>query len=176
MRYLVFQSTGGSDGWREPRRLPPGYEMETWRPDWRHIVPPTLGPKFALWWALHECRLFRNRDYSALLIRYEGRVVHRTCLIPKYFRWPFMADSDLQISSTWTHPEYRCLGLATFALQSAVEQWAAAGRTLWYVTHVENAPSLAVCNNIGFVMKTAAVRTYRFGLRVLGHLELLEEG
>ncbi len=149
--------------------------MEIWRPDWRHILPPTLGLKFTLWWALHMCQLFRNREYSVLLIRRNKRVVHRTCLIPKYFRWPFMSDADLQVSSTWTHPEHRCLGLATFALQTAVAEWDAAGRTLWYVTCAENAPSLAVCSNIGFVMKTAAKRTFRFGLRLLGQLELLEK-
>ena len=125
MLYLVFHSTSAAEAAVDsPRELPAGYSIEIWRPSWRRIVPPTLGPKFALWWALHTGALFTNRDYAVLIIRRNGRAVHRTCLIPKYFRWPFMKDGDLQISSTWTHPDHRCLGLATYALEWAVSGWA----------------------------------------------------
>ena len=139
-----------------------------------HFLPPTLGIKFALWWLLHFCGVFRNRNYAVLIVRRNGRPVHRTCLIPKYFRWPFMSDCDLQVSSTWTDPDHRCLGIATYALQHAVSEWAKEGRTLWYVTHADNAPSLSVCRNLGFRVKTAANRTSRFGVRLLGELALLD--
>lgn len=172
MLYLVFHSVDDMPSWRQ---IPPGYRVEFWYPDWRRIVPPTLGLKFALWWALHWLRCFRNRNYSVLLIRQSGLIVHRTCLIPTYFRWPFMADGDLQVSSTWTHPGYRCRGLATYALQLAAAQWAREGRKLWYVTHDDNAASLAVCSNIGFRLLDRAARTERFGLRIFGKLVLLNK-
>jgi GNAT superfamily N-acetyltransferase len=172
MLYLVFQSKGEA----LPRRqLLPEYEAELWRPGWARIVPPSLGLKFALWWVLHSLRLFRNRDYSALIIRYRGHVVHRTCLIPRYFRWPFMRDQDLQVSSTWTHPAHRRRGLAAYALQAAASQWAGHGRTLWYVTHDHNRPSLAVCRSVGFSLLAEADRTERFGLRILGQLVLVDK-
>src|SRR5580698_5085076 len=169
MLYLVFQSTSEIPSGRQ---LPPGYDVEVWHPGLSRIVPPTLGPKFAFWWILHCLRLFRNRNYSVLLIRSKGRVVHRTCLIPGYFRWPFMADRDLQVSSTWTHPEHRCRGLATYTLQLAASEWVKDGRKLWYVTHDDNVPSLAVCRNIGFHLLDQATRTERFGLRIFGKLVL----
>jgi RimJ/RimL family protein N-acetyltransferase len=172
MLYLVFQSTGEILSWR---RLPQGYEIETWHPGLGRMVPPTLGLKFALWWLLHWLRLFDNRDYSVLLVRSKGRIVHRTCLIPRYFRWPFMAVQDLQVSSTWTHPEHRCRGLATYALQFAASEWVKDGRKLWYVTHDDNAPSLAVCRKIGFRLLAQANRTGRFGLRIFGRLVLLNK-
>ncbi len=172
MLYLVFHSTGEILSWRQ---LPPGYEVEAWHPGLGRIVPPTLGLKFALWWLLHWLRLFNNRNYSVLLIRWNGRFVHRTCLIPKYFRWPFMADRDLQVSSTWTHPEHRCRGLATYALHLAASEWARDGRKLWYVTHDDNVPSLAVCRSIGFRLLAQANRTEGFGLRIFGKLVLLNK-
>jgi GNAT superfamily N-acetyltransferase len=172
MLYLVFYSVGNIPCWRQ---LPPGYAIEVWQPGMGRIVPPTLGLKFALWWLLHWLRLFNNRNYSVLLIRWNGRLVHRTCLIPKYFRWPFMADGDLQVSSTWTHPEHRCRGLATYALQFAASEWAKDGRKLWYVTHDDNAPSLAVCRNIGFLLLDQAIRTERLGLRIFGKMVLLNK-
>lgn len=172
MLYLVFHSTGEIP---LGRQLPPGYAVELWHPRAGRIVPPTLGPKFAFWWVLHYLRLFRNRSYSVLLIRSKSRVVHRTCLIPRYFRWPFMADRDLQVSSTWTHPDHRCQGLATVALELAASEWAKGGRKLWYVTHDDNVASLAVCRNIGFRLLAQASRTERFGLRIFGQLVLLDK-
>ena len=172
MFYLVFQSNGEIPLLRQ---LPPGYEVEIWRPGLCRVVPPTLGPKFALWWLLHWLRLFNNRNYSVLLIRCNGRFVHRTCLIPSYFRWPFMEANDLQVSSTWTHPDHRRQGLATYALQFAASEWVMDGRKLWYVTHDDNAPSLAVCHNIGFRLLDQATRTERFGLRIFGKLVLLNK-
>lgn len=181
MFYLVFQLTCPAHTADQalsencsPRRLHAGYSIETWRPGWRRILPPTLGIKFALWWILHLCGIFCNRNYAVLIVRRNGRPIHRTCLVPKYFRWPFMNDRDLQVSSTWTDPNHRCLGIATYALQHAVSEWAREGRTLWYVTHADNAPSLAVCRSVGFRMKTAANRTSRFGVRLLGELALLD--
>jgi GNAT superfamily N-acetyltransferase len=181
MFYLVFQLTNAADMADQahsknysPRQLPSGYSIEIWRPGWRRILPPTLGVKFGLWWMLHLCGIFRNRDYAVLIVRRNGRPVHRTCLVPKYFRWPFMNDRDLQVSSTWTDPDHRCLGIATYTLEHAVSEWANEGRTLWYVTHADNAPSLAVCRGVGFRMKTAANRTSRFGVRLLGELTLLD--
>jgi GNAT superfamily N-acetyltransferase len=181
MFYLVFQLTCAArlanqahSGNCPMRPLPSGYSIETWRPGLRRILPPTLGAKFALWWLLHFCRVFRNRNYAVLIVRRNGRPVHRTCLVPKYFRWPFMSDRDLQVSSTWTDPDHRCLGIATYVLQHAVSEWAQNGRTLWYVTHADNAPSLAVCQHSGFRMKTAANRTSRFGVRLLGELALFD--
>ena len=86
-----------------------------------------------------------------------------------------MADQDLQVSSTWTHPGHRCRGLATYALQFAASEWAKDGRKLWYVTHDDNVPSLAVCRNIGFHLLDQATRTERFGLRIFGKLVLLHK-
>jgi GNAT superfamily N-acetyltransferase len=181
MFYLVFQLTDAAHIASQtspencgPRQLPSGYSMEIWTPAWRRILPPTLGIKFALWWLLHFSGIFRNRHYTVLIVRRNGHPVHRTCLVPKYFRWPFMSDSDLQVSSTWTDTDHRCLGIATYTLQHAVSEWAKEGRTLWYVTHADNAPSLSVCRNLGFRVKTAANRTSRFGVRLLGELALLD--
>jgi hypothetical protein len=174
MPYFVFHLTdttrAAQADERAPRRLPPGYAFEIWRPSWRSILPPTLGAKFSAWWALHLFGRFRNRDYAVLIVRRNGRAVHRTCLIPKYFRWPFMKDGDLQVSSIWTADEHRCLGLAAYAVEQAVEIFSEPGRTFWYVTHPDNLPSLSLCRGVGFEMRCVARRTTRLGMRLLGQL------
>jgi hypothetical protein len=178
MSYLVFQLTetagAAQADERAPRRLPSGYTFEIWRPGWRSILPPTLGAKFSAWWALDLFGRFRNHDYAVLIVRRNGRAVHRTCLIPKYFRWPFMKDGDLQVSSIWTAEEHRCLGLAAYAVEQAVEIFCKPGRTFWYVTHPDNLPSLSLCRGVGFDLHCVARRTSRFNLRILGQLIPLE--
>jgi len=170
MYYSVFKSEGIAIN---SRPLPQGYEVEVWHPGWTRIVPPTLGLKFAFWWILHQLRLFANTNYSVILIRSNGCIVHRTCLIPRYFRWRFMGRQDLQISSTWTDPTHRRRGLASYSLQRALAEWANQGRTVWYVTQDDNEASLAVCYRNGFRLLTQANRTERFGFRVLGELVLM---
>ncbi len=180
MLYFIFQFTGAAHRAAcaathfEARGLPQGYSLETWQPRWKSFIPPTLSLKFIFWWLLHVCGIFRNHGYSVLIVRRNGRAVHRTCIIPKYFRWPFMSDRDLQVSSTWTHPDHRCLGLATAVLQFALAEWGRERRTLWYVTHAENAASLAVCRKAGFRLRALGQRTSRFGIRLLGQLAPLD--
>ena len=78
-----------------------GYSFYLWRPSLKSPVPPTLGKGFIFWTLAHYLRLFHNKDYSVLFIHDpEGNIVHRSCIIPAYFRWPFMGRNDLQISST----------------------------------------------------------------------------
>ncbi len=74
------------------------------------------GVSFYVWRAFHAAHVFANRDY-ALLVIYDGdRLVHRSCVFPRYPRFPFMRDDDLQIGDIWTDPDYRGQGLATRAI------------------------------------------------------------
>src|SRR5512134_2156392 len=83
-------------------------ELVVWRPGIVNVRVPTLAWSTSiLWWFAHYSRIFRNRDYLVLLLRANGSVVHRMCVLPACARWPFMAEQDLQISSVWTEPGWR---------------------------------------------------------------------
>lgn len=121
MKYLVFVSDGavmteGEVGF--------GYWTQLWRPSMTRVIPPTLGPKFCAWWLFHYSGVFRNRDYAVMLVGAGDKIIHRSCIVPAYFRWPFMKAKDCQISSMWTHPDYRGQGLATASLKSAMGRYA----------------------------------------------------
>ena len=148
--------------------LPWGYEMEIWRPAPLSITPPTLTWRFVAFWLFHYIGVMSSRKYCVLLIRSGGRVVHRSCLVPKYYRWPFMDDDDLQISSTWTHPDHRCRGLAKFAVQYFTHEHGGPGRALWYISRPENAASIAVCRSCHFEFDAYLHRTKRWGSLFLG--------
>lgn len=154
-------------------KLPPGYDYRFWRPTLLDLAPPTLGRKFSAWSLMHFFGIFRNRDFCLLLITDPDKnIVHRSCIVPAYFRWPFMSREDLQISSTWTDIDQRGKGLATKALAYAVEAMAKPGRVFWYTTREENAASVAVCVKAGFAFAGHASRVSCMGLRILGQLVL----
>jgi RimJ/RimL family protein N-acetyltransferase len=145
------------------------YSSKLWRPTITAIVPtgiPYL--PFALWWIMHHFRLFPNRDYSLFLIYSGHRLVHRSLVTPRYFRFPFMGKNDLQIGDTWTAPAHRGKGLATFAIQKLFGLHQKPGRKIWYVVDEENLPSIRAAEKAGFIKVGVGQRGKRFGMKLFG--------
>ncbi len=150
-----------------------GLRVVFWQPSATELVPPGLGGAvFKVWWVFHQLRVFANRSYALLLI-YDGeRLVHRSGVYPRYFRFPFMGDRDLQIGDTWTDPEYRGRGLAQAAIVRIARVMAEPGRSLWYLAEIENEASVRVIQRLGFTFVGRGERTSRLGIRALGHFRL----
>jgi RimJ/RimL family protein N-acetyltransferase len=149
------------------------YESELWKPSWRRLKPHDVGgAAFLVWWFFHQTRVFANRGYALVLIRHRGQLVHRSGVYPRYFRFPFMAPGDLQIGDTWTSPEHRGHGLATFALREAARRAALEGRRVWYVAEADNLASCRVAERAGFRLAGTGERTSPFGVRALGQYRL----
>lgn len=142
---------------------------QLWRPTLGNLRPDGLGGKvFLVWWLMHHLHLFANRDYSLLLVYHAGKLSHRSCVFPRYFRFPFMAKQDLQIGDTWTDENHRGKGLATFALRCIVENLRQPGRRFWYVTSEDNIASIRACEKAGFRQVATSRRTSRLGTKWLG--------
>jgi RimJ/RimL family protein N-acetyltransferase len=153
------------------------YESELWRPTlWTFTPPDVRGAAFQVWWLFHTAHVFANRDYALLLIRSRGRVVHRSGVYPRYFRFPFMNSRDLQVGDTWTAPDHQGRGLATFALQEIVRRLGQPGRRFWYLTDSENTASCRVAERAGFNLYGIGDRTSPFGMRILGRYRLRHAG
>lgn len=165
--YLIFVSNGETATVHELGAI---YWMKIWQPSVTSLIPPTLGFKYFLWWLFHYLKIFRNKDYAALLIGEGNKVVHISCIVPAHYRWPFMNANDCQISSTWTHVDYRGKGLATVGLKKAIELYAKPNRRFWYVSRAANKASIAVCKKVGFSLIGSGRRTRKMGTRLLGQL------
>jgi GNAT superfamily N-acetyltransferase len=159
----------------EPIGLPGGYVWKIWHPGIAKILPagvPLL--PFGVWWIFYILAIFRNNGYGIFLI-YNGRdLVHRSVIFPKYFRFPFMRQGDLQIGDTWTNFEHRSRGLGSYALQQIIRSEARIGRRFWYLTEEDNKPSIHVATNAGFYRFGRGARFTRLGLLLLGSYRLLE--
>jgi len=165
----------------QPRPNHPWSEADgiaLWQPSLRRILPPDA-PRypFLAFWLFHQLRMFKNRDYGVLFIKADDRVVQRCCLLPRFFRYPFMQSGDLNVS-TWTHPDYRRRGLAARTLQKAIACSGQPFRRIWYITRESNAASMGLAEGCEFVLFATGKRVTTFGSRILGRfvVETLQDG
>ena len=172
MSYLVYRATTEPPALTTPD---PAWTISLWRPSVGDIMPPGVhGIPFRVWWLFHNLHLFANQDYAILVIYDRDRLIHRSCVFPRYPRFPFMRDDDLQIGDTWTDPAYRGRGIATLAIREVLIRMARPGRAFWYVVESENVASVRVIERAGFTQLGKSVRTSRLGLRLLGAFVLTQ--
>jgi len=172
MEYLFYTRNNGPLG--SVLCLPVGLTWECWKPSGREIIPRGLSlAPFAVWWLFHRLAIFSNTGYSLVLIRSAGRIIHRSCVFPKYFRFPFMQAADLQVGDTYTDEEFRGRGLASLALQYALESAIPEGRLVWYVVEETNTASVRVAEKCGFRCLGRGVRTRPLSLAPVGQFRLL---
>ncbi|WP_306600778.1 GNAT family N-acetyltransferase [Geothrix sp. 21YS21S-2] len=147
------------------------FRLQFWRPSWSQLLHPALPMlPFLAWSLLHLLHIFANRDFSVLLISQGSLLVHRACLFPAHFRFPFMAAGDLQIAGLWTHPALRGRGLGLLALGAILRRHG--GRTLWYLVQEENVASIRLAEKAGLRLVGRGCRRKRLGLRALGYFHL----
>ena len=168
--YIVFRAAGAGGATAKLTEPISELSVEIWRPS-QGIVPPRQSPGFAAWWAFHRIGLFQSGTYGVLLVRDAERVVHRSCVMPAWFRWPFMQAGDIQSSDTMTDPDYRGRGIAVAAARRIIAV-AHPSRAVWYASQTTNEASLAVGRRAGMEPVGRAIRTRRMGVRILGQLEL----
>jgi RimJ/RimL family protein N-acetyltransferase len=169
--YLFFRSPANLAEASAPG-LDSIYQVTFWRPSLTRVLPAGFPAfPFAVWWMFHHLRIFR---YSLLLIHSQGRLLHRSCVFPPYFRFPFMASEDLQIGDTWTAEDHRGKGLAAYALSAITRDFSLRGRRFWYVCGAQNAVSARVAIKLGFQLAGRGGRTKQFGLSLLGCFVITE--
>lgn len=166
-QFLFFKGIPGDAP--APSPLPEGYEARYWRPSLRSLLPPGCGAyPFLVWRLMHMLRFFHNRDYGVYVIRHRGRWVHRSVITPRFFRFPFMDGSDLQVGDVWTDEEERGKGLAKTALLSILHAEPDRQRTYWYLVENSNRPSIRVAEGAHLRRVAVGVRANRWGLRFFG--------
>lgn len=172
----LFFATEAAPRYADLSEVPTGYLAEFWSPRQGHLRPEGLGlMPFAIWsLVFHHGRVFRNRGYELLLIRKGSELVHRSCIFPGYFRFPFMAAQDLQVGDTWTAPSERGKGLAAWALSAILRRLATADRTIWYICDHDNKASIRVARKTGMKVVGRGIRTRRFGLSLLGTFQIID--
>jgi hypothetical protein len=156
-----------------PANWPEGCGFKSWRPADDGLPP--FGPHAAenlVWFAFDRLGLFASHAFEELSVWRAGRMAHRLIVTPRWFRFPFMAEADLQIGALWTEPQVRRLGFAKAAIAEAHRRYAAPGRCFWYVVDDENAASIGLAEACGYRMVGSGRRTRPLGVAGLGRFQM----
>ena len=139
---------------------PPGIRMTWWEADWTHVFPPKhANARFFMLWLLSRLHMFRNGGYTVLLIDDDqGRLVHRTCILPAWFQFPFMRAADLQLGDIFTVPEWRRRGISLFALRYCLQRLHARGGYIYYVARCINLSSHRLALKSGFQFLSLCIK------------------
>ena len=149
--------------------------MFIWIPSLTSFIPPGTNRKFIYFWFLHYLNIFPTKDYSVIYIKLNDKLIHRSCVVPKFFRWPFMGRNDIQVTNTWTHPDFRGKGFATIALEFIIKKYSIKNRRIWYICQPGNLSSIRVCVKNGFKLIGQGERKYSLNLMLLGTFRILNK-
>ncbi len=175
MKYLFYYRQSGSIN-NACCNLPDIYSVEIFRPKIYKIFPRGIAKlNFLFWWILWLLRLFSSPDYHGFIVYHEAKVIHYSIILPKFFRFPFMAVNDFQIGPCWTHEEYRRKGIHSLIIQKILKTFNKEGSRLWYVTREENIASVRSIKKAGFTLQGSGFRKKRLGIRVFGAFVMEEQ-
>lgn len=151
-----------------------GYQARFWRPGAACPFPPGgFDPKLASYTFMDLAGIFQTNDYGAVLVGRAGeQIAHRSMVMPRFARFPFMGQNDLQIGATFTRPEARGQGLALRGALEIVERFSQPDRSFWYLTGAANPASIAVIRKAGFELAGTGRKHPRFGLPFLGFYDI----
>jgi len=126
-----------------------------------------------IWWIFIFLHIFTNNEYCIFLIYYKDTLVHHSYVIPKYYRFPFMSESDVQIGNIWTHPNFRGKGLALFAVNHICKNKFNLNskrnkqiQKIWYLVNKNNLSSIKVAEKAGFKKVGYGSKKGLFGLNL----------
>ncbi len=162
MRSIIFKCDASDvDKDSAEAGLSSDYKIEFWKPGVTKWVPESYRKKYFLYWIFHYCGFFKNRNYSAVVIRHNSKVVSCILSIPAYFKWPFMNKKDVQIAYVITDTAYRGKGLAAAAILSSAQLLrSTAVENIWNVTSEDNHSSIKLCSKLGFRPMGYGARKY----------------
>lgn len=136
------------------------------------LIRASSGAIELAWIAFHLLRIFRNRDYCVATVWQDKRLIHYTHVFPRFWRFPFMSNNDLQLGDIWTAEDYRGRGIASVVVTQVLLEKRQPGRTFWYIVHSENKPSIRLAEKLGFDLKGTGRKWPLFGIYVLGTYQI----
>lgn len=123
--------------------------LEIWKPSLSTFRHSRLPSKYLIWWFYHYMHIFRNKNLQVWLYYINQELAHFFCIVPKYYRWPFMNKNDVQITYVITTKKYRGNNIAFNAIGKAINKLEIAG-DIWYVTDSTNYASQKLAEKLGF--------------------------
>ena len=126
--------------------------FEVWKPRFNDWLPKGYPKKYILFTFFYFCGIFKNKSYYIVSGYKDKKKACSLMIVPKFFKWSFMKQNDVQMIYVITHKEFRGLGLATDLLQFSIDYLKRNHfqNDLWYVTDEGNLASQNLATKSGF--------------------------
>ena len=120
------------------------------------------------WWLIDKAALFARRDFTVVAVCRGDLLLHRLVVTPKWYRFPFMNERDLQMGQLWTRHGARGQGYARMAIEAVHARFAGQYESMWYLVDENNLASRRLIGRFGYSEAGRGERTAPFGLGALG--------
>lgn len=148
--------------------LPDGLSFQVWTPTLRHPFPSFLGWVHGVAALIQLSGIMPHLGYRVFYVRKGARIVHHSCTLSRCYRWMFVGESEVQISSTWTDPEFRNQGIASTTLAFIMRTMSGGCRRFWYICRDDNEASVRTCKRAGFKYAFDLKRSSLWGISGTG--------
>jgi RimJ/RimL family protein N-acetyltransferase len=161
----------------QPAGLNRNYELKVFRPDCLHVVPKGMKkePGFIIWWFLYlTIWRWQGKSYEYYLVYDKEQLIHYCLLSPKYYRYPFMNNDDIQIGPFWTAEGYRGQGICPTVIAKVMEDYKSRNRYAYIITRENNVNSQRSIAKAGLEVYGHGIRTKGFWGKFLIETEAQE--
>lgn len=147
MEYIIYKCENPDDEF-----LKEEIAFTVWRPSLFSLFPKGYPKIYALFSLFKFFGFFVNENYAIITGIKNGKKICSLMIVPKYFKWPFMGNKDVQFMYVITKSEFRGQGMAskmiTFA-KAWLKENSFSGE-IWYVTDTKNLASQRLAEKSGF--------------------------
>lgn len=148
--------------------LPVGLQFQIERPSLLNSKPKWLSEKYRIYYLFYLLGIFKNKHYYYVSGWVKGELSCFLIVVPKYYRWPFMGDSDVQLMYVVTKDRFKGKGFGTALLQFTINFLKSKNiNSIWYVTDTDNIASQKLAAKVGFTLFSKAKRSYLFNIKFL---------
>lgn len=172
---LFFKQKTGK---RKAVNLPKDFEYRVFKPSILKPLPQGFGGSlktisfFRLTSILQIFWHNSKKPYKIHLLYKENRLAHYSVVLPKYYRFPFMDEYDIEIGPCWTDSQYRGLGLYPAVLQKILETFSKYKKNAWIFCENDNKASIRGIEKAGFEFIGEGRKTKPLGLSILGRYKI----
>lgn len=108
--------------------------------------------------------LLTRGKYRIIYVKKGNVIIHYTHILPKFFKFPFMKDEDLEIGPAWTDISHRGQGIFPSVIGYIVQYFKKDGRNFYTFSHVDNEASKKSILRAGFNRWANGYKTSKLGI------------
>ena len=164
MNYVLYSKEFEMPRGELATKLPDGCRLEIWTPSKLCFYPGGIkGIRrkmdfISIWILNYLLKLPAKSGCSVFLVANAKKIIHHSIVTAKSFKYPFMAEDDLQVGMIFTKKEFRRKGLAEHTINEILKKYEKCGRKIWYITEDRNIPSRALAEKFGFSNYSRVIR------------------